>query len=83
MQDVGLSVDQMTRELRRKGNKAIFIGAKRRELVAAAAFLAREGLSVTVYEKDKRLKAYLMKKILEPTFSYSTVQINYRNVIID
>ena len=56
MQDVGLSADQMTRELRRKGNKVILIGAERKGLVAAAAFLVKEGLSVTDYEKRQSIE---------------------------
>jgi ribulose 1,5-bisphosphate synthetase/thiazole synthase len=57
MQDVGLSADQITRELKRKGNKVILIGAERRGLVAAAAaFLVKEGLSVTVYEKRQTIE---------------------------
>lgn len=56
MQDVGLSADQVTRELKRKGNKVILIGAEHRGLVAAAAFLVREGLSITVYEKRQTIE---------------------------
>jgi hypothetical protein len=43
MQDVGLSADQMTREIKRKGNKVILIGAEHRGLVAAAAFFSEGG----------------------------------------
>ena len=58
MQDVGLSAERVARELKRKGNKVILIGAERRGLVAAAAaaFLAREGLSVTFYEKRQTIE---------------------------
>ena len=51
----------MTREVKRKGNKVILIGAERRGLVAAA-FLAKEGLSVTDYEKRQSIEVRANRK---------------------